>query len=100
MRPSVALNANITPANIAREVTYLNGTGRESFERPYGLAWLLQLGAELRESKSPEAAALSSALKPLEAAVINAWCIWCITSAVVMTLVFLASLPELRGART
>ena len=71
-----ALKANITPAKIAGEVAYLKGTGRESFERPYGLAWLLQLGAELRETQTPDAAALSSALKPLEAAVVaqlKAW---------------------------
>ena len=71
-----ALKANLTPANIAGEVTYLNATGRESFERPYGLAWLLQLAAELRETQTPNAAALSSALKPLEAAVVaqlKAW---------------------------
>src|SRR5919106_4559367 len=36
-----ALERSITPANIAREVEYLKGTGRASFERPYGLAWLL-----------------------------------------------------------
>jgi hypothetical protein len=65
-----ALKANITPAHIEGEVTYLKGTGRETFERPYGLAWLLQLGAELRESQTPDAAALSSALKPLETAVV------------------------------
>ena len=65
-----ALKTNITPAKIAGEVAYLKGTGRESFERPYGLAWLLQLGAELRETQTPEAAVLSSALKPLEAAVV------------------------------
>jgi hypothetical protein len=71
-----ALKANITPANIAVEVTYINGEGRESFERPYGLAWLLQLAAELRETQNTEMQALSSALKPLEAAVVgrlNAW---------------------------
>ena len=71
-----ALKANLTPDHIAREVAYLNGTGRESFERPYGLAWLLQLAAELRESQTPDAAALSSALKPLEGAVVaqlKAW---------------------------
>ena len=66
-----ALKTNLTPARIAGEVTYLNGTGRESFERPYGLAWLLQLGAELRETRTPDAAALSSALAPLEAAVVG-----------------------------
>ncbi|HUR22110.1 MAG TPA: DUF2891 domain-containing protein [Vicinamibacterales bacterium] len=71
-----ALKANITPAHIAGEVTYLNGTGRETFERPYGLAWLLQLGAELRESQTPDAAALSSALKPLETAVLSRLSAW------------------------
>jgi hypothetical protein len=57
-------------------VDYLSGEGRESFERPYGLAWLLQLAAELRESASPDAAALTAALEPLEDAVVaelNAW---------------------------
>jgi len=71
-----ALKANLTPARIAGEVDYLNGTGRETFERPYGLAWLLQLAAELRESQTPDAAALASALKPLEATVVarlEAW---------------------------
>ena len=71
-----ALKANLTPARIAGEVAYLNGTGRESFERPYGLAWLLQLAAELRETKTPPAAELASALKPLEAVVVarlNSW---------------------------
>jgi hypothetical protein len=72
----VALNANITPDHIAGEVAYLNGTGRETFERPYGLAWLLALAQELREWNSPEAAALSRTLAPLEAATaarISAW---------------------------
>jgi hypothetical protein len=71
-----ALKANLTSARIAGEVAYLNATGRETFERPYGLAWLLQLGAELRETGTPDAAALSSALQPLEAAVVarlKAW---------------------------
>ena len=44
-----ALEKSLTPANIAAEVRYLNGPGRVSFERPYGLAWLLQLDAELHE---------------------------------------------------
>jgi hypothetical protein len=65
-----ALRANITPSHIAGEVAYMEGPERESFERPYGLAWLLQLGAELRESHTPAADSLSSALKPLEAAVV------------------------------
>jgi hypothetical protein len=71
-----ALKANITPSHIAGEVAYLNATGRETFERPYGLAWLLQLAAELRETKTSDAAALSTALQPLEDAVaarLKAW---------------------------
>jgi hypothetical protein len=71
-----ALKKNVTTANIAGEVAYLNRVGTESFERPYGLAWLLQLGAELRETKTPDAVALSSALEPLEVAVVarlKAW---------------------------
>jgi DUF2891 family protein len=48
-RAQAALDKSITAANIAAEVRYLNGAGRVSFERPYGLAWLLQLHAELHE---------------------------------------------------
>ena len=71
-----ALSSNITPANIAGEVAYLNGAGREPFERPYGLAWLLQLSAELREWDTPEGRSLAATIAPLEAVVVarlNAW---------------------------
>jgi hypothetical protein len=44
-----AVQRSLTPGNIAAEVKYVTGPGRTSFERPYGLAWLLQLAAELRE---------------------------------------------------
>ena len=40
-----------------REVRYLKAPGRASFERPYGLAWLLQLDAELRGVGRPAGAA-------------------------------------------
>lgn len=63
-----ALGRSLTPENLAAEVRYLEGKGRVSFERPYGLAWLLQLGAELREWDSPEARGWASALAPLERA--------------------------------
>jgi len=71
-----ALESNLTPARIAGEVAYFNAPGRESFERPYGLAWLLQLAAELRETGTRDAAALSAALKPLEAAVVARIMTW------------------------
>jgi uncharacterized protein (DUF885 family) len=63
-----ALARSLTTDNLAAEVRYLEGTGRVSFERPYGLAWLLQLAAELREWDTPEARAWSQALAPLEQA--------------------------------
>jgi len=63
-----ALGRSLTAANVAAEVAYLDGPGRVSFERPYGLAWLLQLAAELREWDTPEARGWTAALEPLERA--------------------------------
>jgi hypothetical protein len=63
-----ALASSLTPEKIAGEVSYLDGPGRVSFERPYGLAWLLQLGAELRDWDDPQAKSWSTALEPLERA--------------------------------
>jgi len=65
-----ALAQSLTPQNISREVAYMNGPGRTSFERPYGLAWLLQLAAELREWNDSQAKQWSAALKPLEDAAV------------------------------
>jgi hypothetical protein len=64
-RARAALAANLTPERIAAEVRYLEGPGRVSFERPYGLAWLLQLHAELTEWDDPQARAWAAALTPL-----------------------------------
>jgi hypothetical protein len=61
-----ALARSLTPANIAAEVEYLRGPGRSSFERPYGLAWLLALAAELRGWDDPQAREWADALAPLE----------------------------------
>ncbi len=63
-----ALAANLTPEKIAGEVHYLEGEGRVSFERPYGLAWLLQLAAELREWDNAQARRWVGTLEPLERA--------------------------------
>lgn len=71
-----ALKQSITPTNIAQEVVYLRGDGRASFERPYGLAWLLQLGSELREWNDPLARELSTNLRPLEAAAVDRLKTW------------------------
>ncbi|MCG6921443.1 MAG: DUF2891 domain-containing protein [Acidobacteria bacterium] len=60
-----ALDRSLSVENVTEEVRYLEGEGRVSFERPYGLAWLLQLAAELRESGAG-ARVWSAALEPLE----------------------------------
>jgi len=39
--------------------------------------------------------AFSAWLTYLEAFVIHAWCQWCVSSAILMTVIFVASLPEL-----
>jgi hypothetical protein len=63
-----ALAKSLSNENIAAEVAYLSAPGRATFERPYGLAWLLQLAAELRQWDDPDARAWSGALAPLESA--------------------------------
>src|SRR5438874_11924230 len=61
-----ALKKSLTAENLKTEANYLRGKGRASFERPYGLSWLLQLCAELREWDDPQAREMSANLRPLE----------------------------------
>jgi hypothetical protein len=51
------LDARLTPENIAAEVEYLGHKRRETFERPYGWAWLLKLAAEIRMGAKADALA-------------------------------------------
>lgn len=61
-----ALARNLTGENIAGELAYLRRSSDETFERPYGLAWLLQLGSQLRGWDDPQARQWAAALEPLE----------------------------------
>ncbi len=61
-----ALWQSLTADHLAQEAAYLQVEGRASFERPYGLAWLLQLAAELRQWDDPQAKAMAANLHPLE----------------------------------
>jgi len=62
-----ALSASLTEKNIEAEVAYLEGKDRGTFERPYGLAWLLCLAEELHTWQNDEQAARWAAnLAPLE----------------------------------
>ena len=71
-----ALKESLIAENLKAEAAYLRGEGRASFERPYGLAWLLQLCAELREWDDPQAREKLANLKPLEDAVLERLTTW------------------------
>jgi len=75
-RARAALQQSLTAEHITQEAAYLRGDGRASFERPYGLAWLLQLCAELREWNDPQARAWSANLRPLEQAALERLQVW------------------------
>lgn len=72
-----ALAKSFTKDNVLGEVRYLSRKSRRSFERPYGLAWLMQLCAELRAWRGdPDARAWANHLGPLERAAaerLRAW---------------------------
>ena len=65
-RARQTLHERLTETNLLAEHRYLSKPGREGFERPYGLAWLLQLAAELRNWSDSRAEAIVSAIEPLE----------------------------------
>lgn len=66
-----ALKKSLTAENLKQDAAYIRGEGRASFERPYGLAWLLQLCAELREWDDPQAREMLKNLGPLEEAALD-----------------------------
>lgn len=74
---SAALAANFTEEKIAGEIAYFNSADRKSFERPYGLAWFLQLTAELRDigtgqgEKAEQAKIWLDRLLPLESLIVG-----------------------------
>jgi hypothetical protein len=71
-----ALRKSLSAGNLKQEAAYLRGNGRASFERPYGLAWLLQLAGELREWDDPEAREMLANLRPLEEAALERLKAW------------------------
>lgn len=50
------LDARFSQANVKAEVDYLSQPSRGTFERTYGWAWLLKLGAELRREQPADLA--------------------------------------------
>jgi hypothetical protein len=71
-----ALRKSLTAENLKQEAAYLRGEGRASFERPYGMAWLLQLVAELAEWDDPQAREMLTSLAPVEQAIRDRLSTW------------------------
>jgi hypothetical protein len=71
-----ALRKSLTAENLKREAAYVGGEGRASFERPYGLAWLLQLYAELCQWDEEQAREMAANLRPLEDAAVERLKAW------------------------
>jgi len=71
-----ALNQSFNAEHVAIEVQYVANEQRASFERPYGIAWLLQLTAELREWDDPRAKRWLTILEPLETVLVNKTQVW------------------------
>ncbi len=70
------LNEHFTKPRIAGEFTYLSCPRRAGFERPYGLAWLLQLIAECREWNDRDTQTWADRLAPLEDIVVERFAGW------------------------
>jgi hypothetical protein len=64
------LAENLTAANLKAEADYFTRTNTQSYERPYGWAWLLKLAEELRGWDDPDAKAWSQNLQPLADAIV------------------------------
>ncbi len=71
-----ALSLSFTDEAAAVEAAYMAGDGRASFERPYGLAWLFQLTAELRAWDDPQGQAWARTLQPLEDVAVQRFLDW------------------------
>lgn len=71
--PDLPVSANIrcvidqhfTVNNVAGELEYFASTAHRSFERPYGIAWLLMLASELAQHTSEEGRRWFDVLSPL-----------------------------------
>jgi hypothetical protein len=63
---AAVLDRHLTASNITSECRYFEAPNRASYERPYGLVWVLQLSAELVEWGSADALRWRDILQPLE----------------------------------
>jgi len=71
-----ALDVSLSEINLMQESIYVSAKGRKAFERPYGIAWLLQLAAELDEWDHPSAKQWRANIRPLEEVLVSRLVEW------------------------
>lgn len=71
-----ALATSFTEDNLSQELAYYSAPDRAGFERPYGIAWYLQLVAELDESEDPQLLEWRETLRPLENKIVERVTAW------------------------
>jgi Protein of unknown function (DUF2891) len=70
------LTRQLDAGSLLAEAEFLADPARTGFERPYGLAWLLQLDAELSRSAIPEAREWRQSLQPLTRVAVDRFRNW------------------------
>ncbi len=70
------LNAHFTTEKLQAELNYFQQPGRAGFERPYGLAWFLQLYAELYDWQHPQAQQWLADMQPLKKHIVEQLSSW------------------------
>lgn len=70
------LAAHFTAEKLQKELNYFQQAGRSGFERPYGLAWFLQLYAELSDWQYPEAQIWLDNMTPLKNHIVQQFSTW------------------------
>ena len=70
------LGRSLRKEKLAGDAAYLAGEGRASYERPYGLAWLLCLAEELHTWDDEDGQQWSKNLAPLEGEAANRLRVW------------------------
>lgn len=70
------LAAHFTEEKMKKELAYFQQAGRNGYERPYGMAWYLQLVAELHSWPDKDAQEWREALRPLEKEIIAKLHLW------------------------
>lgn len=70
------LEQSFTEEKLAGELRSYTREGNATFERPYGIAWYLQLTSELRQASFPQAEDWLATLLPLESAIVATTSEW------------------------